>query len=384
MFTGWASACTVSGNVLTVGGVLGNPSSFIQFSVGMILYGRGLDLPAWGSDPNVAGTGVTIIGDHSTDGTLTGVGYAGTYRLSRSGYSITTPVPVISMYQGSLSGCTITSLQTEACHHSVYINSVSACNIAGAGFGSGPEECVNQFGQKGLCPRAPLYLRGASATKISGCASACSTSQLGGVYIDNVGQSTNAVSFDSCTSQKAADNTVTASIKNAAGTGAGDILNVTVFSSGLALGVGMLVTGSGVTAGTTIIANSSIDATLTGYIGTGTYRVNNSQNVSSETMTVVTGNDWVLPTNVETLTGLQIVNCSGNGTGLNSLGMTFASLPGEVTSNTHIQRMEGAKYSIVDGQKTGPATALMGDIVIGGGSQHIEVRWNGTSWTRSG
>jgi hypothetical protein len=47
-------------------------------------------------------------------------------------------------------------------------------------------------------------------------------------------------------------------------------------------------------------------------------------------------------------------------------------------------RFEGQEYSITDGQKTGTGTALFGDIVIGGGAQHIKVRYNGTNWTRCG
>jgi hypothetical protein len=71
----------------------------------------------------------------------------------------------------------------------------------------------------------------------------------------------------------------TAKIDNGSG-GAGTTLTVTVMSSGTIL-IGDTVSGAGVTAGTTI---SSFG---TGTGGTGTYNVNNSQNVASEAMTTL-------------------------------------------------------------------------------------------------
>lgn len=69
---------------------------------------------------------------------------------------------------------------------------------------------------------------------------------------------------------------ITAKIDNGSG-GAGTILTVTVTAGVLA--VGDTITGAGVTAGTVITSFG------TGVGGTGTYNVNNSQNIASEAMT---------------------------------------------------------------------------------------------------
>jgi hypothetical protein len=66
------------------------------------------------------------------------------------------------------------------------------------------------------------------------------------------------------------------------------------------------------------------------------------------------------------------------------MNMAFTSLPGQAGASGSILVVEGMEYDIVDGQKSGTGTALFGDTVVGGGAQHIKVRWNGTNWTRSG
>lgn len=70
---------------------------------------------------------------------------------------------------------------------------------------------------------------------------------------------------------------VTAIISNGSG-GAGTILNVSTVTSGT-LAIGMVLSGTGVT------ANTTITAFITGAGGTGTYTVSTSQNVSSTTIT---------------------------------------------------------------------------------------------------
>lgn len=76
--------------------------------------------------------------------------------------------------------------------------------------------------------------------------------------------------------------TMTAKIDNGAG-GAGNILDVTVHSGGH-LATGMTIRGAGVTAGTQITGYGTGNGT------TGTYTVNNVQNVASEAMTA--DEDW--------------------------------------------------------------------------------------------
>jgi hypothetical protein len=166
-------------------------------------------------------------------------------------------------------------------------------------------------------------------------------------------------------------------------------MTVTAFTSGSGLGVGMRVS-NGSTVNTTITGNSGIDSALTGYNSTGTYRVADSLNFASGPLTVYTGADWVMPTATDAKTGLKFINCGGTipaGTtsGLNTLNMTFTSLPGEFGASTGMPRFEGQEYNIIDGaKKTVGGAAAVGDATQGGGSQHIKVWFNGTDWIRCG
>jgi hypothetical protein len=153
---------------------------------------------------------------------------------------------------------------------------------------------------------------------------------------------------------------------------------------------GSAINTSGTQSGTHYIIKPDGSTGLSGYNGIGIYRVNNSQSVSSRSMTIPYGPDWQLPTTAEagtmSGTGLQFINCtSGNAstTGIR-YATTFTSLPGQAGANAFIPLLEGCEYNITDGQKSGTGTALFGDIVVGGGAQHIKVRYNGTNWTRCG
>lgn len=381
-YTGWASSCTVApdgsnpgSSILTVAGTMGsgngsgNPGENPEFLQGMTLFGRGLNLPAWGSDPNDSTGGTTITADHNSDPSLTGVGSQGTYRVNGT-YTISTAIPIWTRSDGICAGISVSSIQTEACFHSIYVNRVSGCHISGSGFGSNPIECPNQFGVTGLTPRAPFYLKFATATTISGVASAASATTLGGIYVDpNVGQSTSGVTFETCYSQKGADNVATGSISST-------VMTITAFTSGVSIGVGMGVFDSGVQVAT-VTGNHTTDNTLTGVNTTGTYRISPSQTLGSRTLTIKTANDWVPPTNAEAKTGLQFQNCTGNSDGLNNLNRTFASLPGGASSNANVPLTKGAVFDIVDS----PTATWGANVTTGGGSNEVTVHYNGTNWT---
>lgn len=95
----------------------------------------------------------------------------------------------------------------------------------------------------------------------------------------------------------------TAKIDNGAG-GVGTTLTVTAPASLAGLGVGSIISGAGVTANTVIVAG------ISGLGGTGTYTVNNAQNIASEAMTA---------------TALLFVD-NGAGLGLSIKGMFGANL----------------------------------------------------------
>lgn len=375
MFTGWASSCTVSGDILTIGGNLGS-TNFLQFTVGSQVFGRGLPLQTWGTDPNDT-SAVTIIGDHGTDPALTGVGYAGTYRISTTA-TIATPIPIFTRREATISGVTINALQTEAAYHIIYMNNATAVTVSSAGGGATPTECIDAFGVTGYTARCGFYIRKASATVFNGC-TPNNNPYLGSIYIAPAAVITDVV-FNACVGQKLANNITTSIISDGAG-GAGTILNVGTFTSGSTIGVGMAVTGAGVTANTVITGNHASDPTLTGSGQTGTYRVNNSQNIASTTITISTGVDWAMPTSTASKAGLAFVGCSGTvptGTlsGLNNLNMTFNSLPGQAGASNNVKVIEGMRYDIVDCN-----TATWGMTAAGGGSNHASVRYNGTNWT---
>jgi hypothetical protein len=163
------------------------------------------------------------------------------------------------------------------------------------------------------------------------------------------------------------------------------VLTVTVFTSGPGLAIGMPITGAGVSANTRITGSSATDGTLTGYNSTGTYRVNNSQTVGSESMVSAYGPDWLLPTTTEAGAGLQFINCgSVAATRSLTLATVFTALPGEAGSSTNMHKIVGDQFTITDGAKSGGGAAAFGDATQGGGSQIIKVWWNGTSWIRNG
>lgn len=384
--TGWASSITVvpdganpGKSIMTVGGNLGSTITQ-QFRVGSIIYGRGLPLQTWGADPNDL-SGTRIVDDHGTDPTLTGAGFAGTYRIDQSA-TISTPIPIWSKTSDVISSCVINSHQSEACYHTIYVDNVSSMVINGGGTGSTPNECVDAFGTTGYTPRCGLYLFKAGTSKISGFAASPAATYLGSIVIDPSATITN-LTFDSCTAQKKIDAVTDnlSTISNGSG-GSGTILNVNASTvGGSFIGIGMAVTGSGVTAGTIITGNHASDPTLTGSGGAGTYRVNNAHNLSARVFTITSGADWVMPTAASAKAGLKFVNCgaanlpAGYVSGLNSLNMHFNDLPGQAGASNNVALIIGAVFDIIDCNSATP-----GATAAGGGSNKVAVRWNGTNW----
>jgi len=263
-YTGWASHCTVvpdganpGFSILTVGGTMGSGDATgagenPEFNYGMTLFGRGLALPAWGSDPydTTGGTTITL--------NLTGSGSQGTYQINGN-YNITTPFPIWTLSSGLCAGITVSSIQSEACFHTIYLNSVSGCHISGVGCGSNPVECPTKFGPTGLTPRAVFYLKTASATTLSACSSGgVAATTLGGIYIAPTAN-TQSVTIENCIGRKGEDNITTGSITGA-------VMTTTAWASGASLGVGMTVTGTGVAANTVItgsLATEPLTETVT-------------------------------------------------------------------------------------------------------------------------
>lgn len=386
--TGWASHCTVSGDVLTVGGTVASTDvANPQFSPGQILFGKGLDLPTWANDPFDSTGGVTITDDNSTDGTLTGTGFAGTYRISGS-YTISTPVPMWTRQSGHTNCVDVSAVQGEANFCQVYIENLGGGTFENMGAGGTVIECVDQWGVTGLTARCGFYIRQGTAFTLKGCVPAANNYQ--GTFVISPSANLDNVSFISCTGKKFENNVTTATIKNAAGTGAGNVLNVTTFTSGSGIGVGMKVyDGSSLL--TTITKNNLLDATYTGSITTGTYEVADSLNISSRTLTIHTGEGWVVSGVPDAAkAAVKFINCgtsnmpSGATDGLENWAMTFTCLPGQAGSSGNVSLHPGSSFFIVDAQKSGTGTAAPGDIVIGGGSQKIPVFYDGTDWRYGG
>jgi len=254
VITGWASHCTVSDDILTVGGTLGSTSE-INFGAGVQLYGRGLPMKTWGAPPMDFSTGTTIIAN------LTGSGFAGTYRLNTGGHSITTPVPMWTRYNRGITGVTLSSLQSEACHYILYFNQGGVSHISGVGGNSTVGECLDQNGDqiKGHMAKMGIYVGSVGSTTFSGCSGSSGGTSQGCWYIDPAQQSN--VTFVSCSGSKLTDNSVTASIDNGSG-GAGTILNISALSAGAGIAIGIKVdpTGAaGVTSGTVITGSKATE-----------------------------------------------------------------------------------------------------------------------------
>jgi hypothetical protein len=445
LYQGWASACTVSGNILTVGGTISpaitGGSSQTSFIKGDVVGGSGLMGGITWGDPL---SWVQIIDDHNTDGTLTGTGAAGTYRLGASFGSLG-PMPVMSR-RGAVSNAVIVDvLETEGCKNAIYISNLQASRISNCVLTGVVGEAITNGGGglKGDTAPYHLLISGATACKFEGIVSGLGTSKAS-IYIDPLGN-TNCVNVDNCfansTPNAVTDSTTTISVNT---------ITVNGMVSGV-IGLGMVVTAaSGITGTPTIVADTTPDAVtlgsttfsagvmtvvgmssgaffqfmfLTGsgippntYItsfgsgtgGAGTYNLSNSfalgattvtgrpagpggpgkysisgasqGTVTARTVTMLGGVAWVQPSTGSSAAGIRFNNCNNP-----YFGFTFNQLPGQAGCNTNIMLKEGLVYDITDGQKIGSvASTAWGDQIIGGGTQHLQVRYNGTNWLRIG
>lgn len=90
---------------------------------------------------------------------------------------------------------------------------------------------------------------------------------------------------------------------------------------------------------------------------------------------------WLAPLGLSRAS-FQYQNCT-NVPATGCMVLTFADLPGQ--PGVYKAVVEGLQYSISDGAKSGGGSlANLGDIAVGGGSQHAQVRWNGSAWTVTG
>jgi hypothetical protein len=143
---------------------------------------------------------------------------------------------------------------------------------------------------------------------------------------------------------------------------------------------GAAINTTGSQSGTLYIVKTDGSDGLSGYNNIGTYRVNHSQTISSQAMTLPFGPGWELPPVSGVGTGLRFENCRGTGLKHTTL---FSYLPGQADA-AGIPAVDGDEYNITDGAKSGGGSAVFADIVVGGGSQHIKVRYDGTNWRRFG
>ena len=145
---------------------------------------------------------------------------------------------------------------------------------------------------------------------------------------------------------------VTGSISNGSGS-AGTVLNVSAVTSGT-LRVGMTVYGDGVVAGTRITALSS------GSGGTGTYTVNNSQLITSATLTTN-----VVVSGFSSKTGPAVIVGSISGTTLTVASVSSGTLAiGQkitgtgVSANTYITAGSGSTWTVSVSQTVGAGTTI--------------------------
>jgi len=88
------------------------------------------------------------------------------------------------------------------------------------------------------------------------------------------------------------------------------------------------------------------------------------------------GQNWKMPA-APTNCRIDYIGCNNPG-----VVLTFAQLPSQ--PGVRLGAWEGAEFNISNGRKAGGGTAVMGDNVEGGGSQHLKVRYNGSKWTCMG
>jgi len=318
---GTSSSSSISGTTLTVGGsVTGN------FAVGQEINGTGV----------VAGTIITAL--------LTGTGGAGTYTVSASQTVATTAINT-----SALAITNATSSQSSITGTQLLIGGATSGSFAvgmtltGAGVTAGT--VITAFGtgssSAGSIAGTTLTIGGtvtgtfAVGQAISGAGVTAGTVITGtltgtggaGTYTVNNSQTVASTTISSATTGGAGTYTVSTSQNFAQGSGdASSISGTTLTVGGTVTGtftVGMVLTGSGVTYGTTITGLG------TGTGGAGTYTVSVSQTVASTTITGTTP----AAINGTTFPDQQIDASTFNPTALTASNVTASNVT--VTSTGH-------------------------------------------------
>lgn len=376
VFQGWSSSCTIApegGNpgfsILTVGGEISpantggaSQPSFVRF---YSLYGAGLT-STWATPLG----GVQITDDHNSDGTLTGVGFAGTYRVAGT-ITISSPVPMMTRAQYQIAGADISGGETEGCYHGLYVFSAVDSSIRNFQFTGVVGEAAGPTGEKTLTAHSHIYISNAGEFKMEAVRGGVGTFTSSIFFETTAG--TNGVTLENCNGIATPD-----SVTAATTTIATNIMTVVAMGGGNqgTIGQGMTVTGAGIPGGTTIIATALTDGTLTGAGAAGTYKLSASIGpLGPITVTVVGGVGWTLPTSSSNArAGLQLNNCVGQSTP----AITFTELPGQAGNGGATGGpFEGQTFDITDcNTATFLATAAAGG---SGATAHRRVRYNASS-----
>ena len=100
---------------------------------------------------------------------------------------------------------------------------------------------------------------------------------------------------------------------------------------------------------------------------------------------------WILPTVTKNLAGWKFIGCSGTvpsyGNAANPFGaMKFGDLPGQFSDPSHLYQdgpLESQEYDIIDSPRAASGN-FAANVTVGGGTNHVKVRYDGTNWKISG
>jgi Pectate lyase superfamily protein len=388
---GTGTQCTISGNVLTLGGLI-NP-----FDPG------GIGLAFLPGDKIVA-TGVPPTADVRIVSLLSGTGGPGsTYSLNgASGISLTTPQMMTSRRAAGTSCMSIIGCNTEGCQIGAYLDNCGGCHIGPMTITGTISQGRSAAGSNTTSPQAGVVIRSATTTTFDSVAVTAKCTQAAFQFVRPATMLSN--TFINCFGNNTASAVTDANafIDDGSGNGtpSGVAGNVLTVKAGLTntIGIGGAVLGSGVPTGATT-------PTIDSQVGfpSGSFQANNGGgpntryvlnlhggsplNLSPRVFTINHGLAWGLSSvdrtlnNVDCKAALQFINCID----VPPLNLAFALLPGQPSADPGIHVSDGMQFDIVDGQKSGGGTAMFADTVAGGGSQKIRVRYmTGVGWTRCG
>jgi hypothetical protein len=387
-FIGVATSCTMTSSgtsgVLTVGGTTyPNPlSSIVPIQVG----------------DQIVATGIASTITVTVASLGTGTGGTGTYNVTSTGGN----VPALSSAQAitfrrkqTLTASTISNYECEAVGIAMALHGMSGCVIGPCNLTSVMNQAPTLGGINTGSPQCAMLLLSVGQTVFNGVRGNISCAQAAFQFgTSDVFQN---VVFNSCfgNTTPAAVTDTNAFIDNGAGAGSpsGVAGNVLTVKAGLTNTIGILgvVSGSGVPTGSSapLIANE-VGFPVGSYSNGGpnksyvlTTRAGGaiSLNITGVALTVTHGSAWGVD-NQTPLSGMNsnnkasfaFVNCNNP-----TLGMTFASLPGQ-SGVQAVGPTEGQEYNIVDDNSAG----TFGATSSGGGSRHAKIRYNGTNWTVCG